>query len=75
MYSSILDVVTVGQGSKSSTTGNVAKSRLRPALVLDRHAVADVLAYGFDESCEQTDLVVMYVSNSLFEAYEPRLEE
>lgn len=34
-----------------------------------------MLAHEFGETCQQTDLVVMYVSNSLLDAYEPRLEE
>jgi hypothetical protein len=40
----VLDVVTVRQGSKRSATGHVTKSGLRPALVLNRHTVTNVLA-------------------------------
>jgi hypothetical protein len=71
----VLDVVAVRQGGKRSAAGHVAESRLRPALILDRHTVTEVLADEVDDSYWQTDLVVMYVSNSLLEAYEPRLEE
>ena len=71
----VLHVVSVGHGTKRNTAGRVAESGLIPARVLDRHTMTNVLADGLDESCQQTDLVVMYVSNSLLEAYEPRLEE
>jgi hypothetical protein len=71
----VLDVITVRQGSKRRAAGHVAESGLRPALVLNGYTVTNVLVDEVGDSCWQTDLVVMYVSNSLLEAYEPRLEE
>lgn len=73
--SSVLDVVGVGTGSHGSHGSKRSTGAHAPVLVLNRHTVMDVLADRLDETRQQTDLVVMYVSNSLLEAYEPRLEE
>lgn len=63
--SRVLDVVGVGSGRHRSKRSTGAHA---PVLVLNRHTATNMLADGFGKTCRQTDLVVMYVSNSLLEA-------